>query len=116
VLRADSAAGDSLYRGRGRCLTCHGANAEGLARLGPDLRDTVWLNTDGSVAGIRRVILEGVAEPRQTPIPMPSFVSQLSPRQAEQLAVYVYTLSHSGATKADTVTSAPLLDSVTRPD
>jgi mono/diheme cytochrome c family protein len=116
ILRADSAAGDSLYHGRGRCLTCHGAGAEGLARLGPSLRDSVWLDGDGSVAAIQRVILDGVAVPKQTPIQMPSFASQLTPRQAGQVAVYVYTLSHPGAAQADTATAARPPDTTKRPD
>jgi mono/diheme cytochrome c family protein len=102
VLRADSAAGDSLFHGRGRCLTCHGARGEGLPNLGADLRDTVWLQSDGSVLGIERTILSGVPKPKNATVVMPSFAPLLPPLGVHRLAAYVYSLSHPTAVVADT--------------
>jgi mono/diheme cytochrome c family protein len=102
VLAADSVAGDSLFRGRGRCFTCHGGNATGLPNLGPDLRDAEWLHGDGSVRFIQSAILAGISSPSRTPIGMPSFASQLSEADAFRIAGYVFSLSHPGVTVKDT--------------
>lgn len=123
ITRADSAAGDSLFHRRARCMTCHGERGQGLAQLGPDLRDSVWLHIDGSVREIARTILTGIAVPKQSPIAMPSFAGQLTPEQAVRVAQYVYTLSHAGAVTDSVATDtaaapgagaggvAPLIDS-----
>ena len=110
VLRADSAAGDSLYHGAGQCMTCHGDRGEGIAGLGPDLRDDVWLHGDGSIAFIQRIILSG-AVPRQTPTVMPAFAARLSAVEAFRIAGYVYSLSHPDAVVDDTT---GLRDTTTR--
>jgi mono/diheme cytochrome c family protein len=102
LLAADSAAGDSLYHNsRGRCITCHGARGVGGGSLGPNLRDSLWLDTDGSPSGIAAVIRDGVAEPKGGSARMPSFGRQLDPSQIARIAVYVYSLSHRGAMAAD---------------
>lgn len=106
VLAADSAAGDSLYRRGGLCLTCHGVRGEGVPNLGPDLRDSVWLHGDGSVAAIERVIVEGVAEPKALRVRMPAFAATLRGNASRHVAAYVYTLSHPGMTLADTASFA----------
>ena len=102
VVAADSAAGESLYRRKGRCLTCHGADARGIANLGANLRDAEWLHGDGSVAGIAETIAGGVARPKQGQIRMPAFASQLSSDEIQQLATYVYAISHVSATPTTT--------------
>ncbi len=98
VAPADSAAGDAIFHRRGQCFTCHGAGGTGIDRLGPSLRDGVWLHTDGSLAGIAGIISSGVAAPRVAPIAMPGFVNQLSESEILQVAAYVYSLSHPGST------------------
>ena len=102
LLAADSASGDSLYENSaGRCRACHGPKGAGLASLGPSLRDTVWLDTDGSVAGIMRVIRDGVAEPRGGSTRMPALGRQLNRDQIAKIAVYVYSLTHPGELAPD---------------
>jgi mono/diheme cytochrome c family protein len=111
VVAADSAAGDSLYRRKGRCLTCHGPDAGGIANLGANLRDAEWLHGDGSVAGIAEVIAGGVARPKQAQIRMPAFASQLSSDEIQQLATYVYAISHVTAPAQTTTSDAMARDS-----
>lgn len=101
VSRADSAAGDSLYRRGALCVTCHGPGGQGVASLGPDLRDAIWHTGDGSPAAIERIILEGVSQPKVMRIQMPTFGARLAPGDARRIAAYVYTLSHPGAALAD---------------
>lgn len=102
LLAADSVAGDSLYHNsRGRCITCHGARGVGGGSLGPSLRDSVWVDTDGSAAGIAAIIRDGVAEPKGGTARMPAFGRQLDPVQISRIAVYVYSLSHRGVMSAD---------------
>ena len=101
VAAADSAAGDSIYHGRGRCFTCHGGRGAGLPNLGPDLRDAEWLHGDGSLRFVQATVLAGIAAPQRAPIGMPSFANVLSEGDAFRVAAYIYSLSHPGATVAD---------------
>lgn len=106
LLAADSASGDSLYENSaGRCRACHGPKGAGLASLGPSLRDSVWLDTDGSVAGIMQVIRDGVAEPRGGSSRMPALGRQLDRDQIAKIAVYVYSLTHPGALAGDSASA-----------
>jgi mono/diheme cytochrome c family protein len=105
VLVGDSAAGDSIFNRRGTCFTCHGQRAAGMANLGPNLRDAEWLHGDGSFRSILRVIREGVAVPKASPIGMPSFDGRLSDRQLYHVAAYVFSLSHPGSVVLDTTTA-----------
>ncbi len=50
--------GDSLFN-NGSCQRCHGQNGSG-GRNGPDLADTVWVQSDGSLDGIFQTIFWGV--------------------------------------------------------
>jgi mono/diheme cytochrome c family protein len=78
------------------CFSCHGANGVGTA-LAPALTDQEWLNTDGSYEGIMGVVRNGVSEPVQFPAPMPPMGGiQLNDEQIQQVAAYVYSLSHGG--------------------
>jgi mono/diheme cytochrome c family protein len=104
VLIADSAAGDSIFNRRGTCFTCHGERGVGMANLGPNLRDNTWLHGDGSFASILRVVTEGVAVPKASPIGMPAFSGRLSPVERYRVAAYVFSLSHPGAVVVDTTT------------
>ena len=103
VLIADSAAGDLLYRRKGKCLSCHGLDGKGLEGLGPNLQDDQWLHGDGSIAFVQRTILEGIARPKVSPTVMPAFATTLAPDEVYRIAAYVFTLSHPGAAVADTV-------------
>jgi mono/diheme cytochrome c family protein len=113
VLKADSAAGDAIFRRGGNCFTCHGVRGEGVPSLGPSLADSVWLHSTGSVEGIQRTIAEGVAVPKISPTLMPAFSRSLSPAALFRVAAYVYTLSHPGAAVADT--SRSVLDTTHTP-
>ena len=106
VLVADSAAGDAIFNRRGTCFTCHGQFGVGMPSLGPDLRDRTWLHGDGSFRSILRVIREGVAVPKASPIGMPSFDGRLSNSQMYQVAAYVFSLSHPGSVVLDTTTAS----------
>jgi mono/diheme cytochrome c family protein len=103
ITAADSAAGDALYHGAGRCVGCHGALGEGASTLGPSLRDSVWTSGDGSVAGIERVIANGAPAGGAFRIAMPAYASQLGMPDIARLAAYVYTLSHAGSVAVDTL-------------
>jgi glucose/arabinose dehydrogenase/cytochrome c5 len=91
------ALGDRIYHGLvggAACTGCHGANATGTG-LGPDLTKQKWMWSDGSFAGILKVITEGVPKPKQFRSPMPPMGgAQLSDTQASAVAAYVWALSH----------------------
>jgi mono/diheme cytochrome c family protein len=110
LVAVDSAIGDSLYQNsRGRCLSCHGPRGSGNASLGPNLRDSVWVDSDGSVAGITSVIHDGVAVPKAGSARMPAFGNQLDSTSVHRLAVYVYSLSHPGAVARDSAAARAAL-------
>ena len=110
LVAVDSAIGDSLYHNsRGSCLTCHGPRGAGNASLGPSLRDTVWLDTDGSVAGVAGIIRGGVAEPKGGSARMPAFGSQLDSLAVHRIAIYVYSLSHPGVMHRDSAAARAAL-------
>jgi glucose/arabinose dehydrogenase/mono/diheme cytochrome c family protein len=80
--------------GGASCTGCHGANGTG-STLGPDLTKKEWMWSDGSFAGILKVINEGVPQPKKFRSPMPpQGGAQLSDTQASALAAYVWGLSH----------------------
>jgi mono/diheme cytochrome c family protein len=110
LVAVDSAIGDSLYQNsRGRCLSCHGPRGSGNASLGPSLRDSVWVDSDGSVAGIASIIHDGVAVPKAGTARMPAFGNQLDSTSVHRLAVYVYSLSHPGAVARDSAAARAAL-------
>jgi mono/diheme cytochrome c family protein len=119
LVAVDSAIGDSLYqKSRGRCLSCHGPRGVGNASLGPSLRDSVRVDSNGSLRGIEAVIHDGVAVPRLGTARMPAFGSQLDSVAIHRIAVYVYSLSHPGAIARDSAAAraalpAPPLDTAT---
>jgi glucose/arabinose dehydrogenase/mono/diheme cytochrome c family protein len=91
------ALGERIYRGQvggAPCTGCHGASGQG-STLGPALTGKQWLWGDGGYAGIKKTIIEGVAQPKQYRSPMPAMGgAQLTPDQASAVAAYVWTLSH----------------------
>jgi mono/diheme cytochrome c family protein len=62
--------------------------------LAPDLTDAAWLNIDGSVEAIVRLVKEGVAQPKEHPAPMPPMGgAQLTDAEVQAVAAYVKSLS-----------------------
>lgn len=110
LVAVDSAIGDSLYeKSRGRCLSCHGPRGTGNASLGPSLRDSSRVDSDGSVRGIASVIRDGVAVPKLGTARMPAFGGQLDSLAIHRIAVYVYSLSHPGAIARDSAAARAAL-------
>ncbi len=91
------ALGSRIYRGEvggAACAGCHGEHATG-SPLGPNLTSKKWMWSDGSYAGIKKVIRDGVPQPREYRSPMPPMGgAQLTPEQLSALAAYVWALSH----------------------
>jgi mono/diheme cytochrome c family protein len=96
------ALGDSIFHGQaggGTCYACHGQDGKGSA-VGPNLTDSEWLNTDGSLDGIVKTIKAGVPSPKKAPAPMPPMGgATLTDDQVQAVATYEYSLSHGGGTK-----------------
>ena len=90
-----SALGDSVFHGQaggGTCYVCHGQDGKGTG-VGPNLTDGEWLNTDGTLEGITKVVQSGVPTPKQAPAPMPPMGgASLSPDQVKAVATYVHGL------------------------
>jgi len=101
ILASDSAAGDRIFHGKGRCFTCHGDRGQGTPRLGPSLSDSAWLAGNGSLASIRDVIAHGVATPKAASVAMPAYSAMLSEQEITLTAAYVYALAHPGSTTPD---------------
>ncbi len=73
---------------------CPGEHATG-SPPGPDLTSKKWMWSDGSYAGITKVIREGVPQPKEYRSPMPPMGgAQLTPEQLSAPAAYVWALSH----------------------
>ena len=91
------ALGERVYHGQvggAACTGCHGASGGG-SPLGPDLTGKKWLWSDGSYAGIKKTITDGVPQPKQYRSPMPAMGgAQLTPEQVSAVAAYVWSLSH----------------------
>jgi glucose/arabinose dehydrogenase/mono/diheme cytochrome c family protein len=89
--------GDAVFHGRAGgagCIGCHGEDGSGT-NLGPDLTAASWHVSDGSYAGIRKVIEDGAPQSKQYESPMPPMGgAQLTPEQLSAVAAYVWALSH----------------------
>lgn len=86
-------AGRQVFTRKGNCYACHGSDARG-SPVAPDLRDTTWLDVDGSYAAISDVVRAGVQRPKQYPARMPAMGgAQLDHTQICAVAAYVYSLS-----------------------
>jgi len=89
----------SGHVGRAACTGCHGDSGQGTP-LGPALTGKKLLWSDGSYAGIRKTITDGVPQPKVYRSPMPPMGgAQLTPDQVSALAAYVWSISHSHAPK-----------------
>lgn len=92
------ALGDSVFHGRvggALCYVCHGPAGKGVAGLGPSLTDKEWLNSDGSLPSIEKIVQEGVPKPKKMPAPMPpKGGGQLGDAQVKAVAAYVWSLSN----------------------
>jgi glucose/arabinose dehydrogenase/mono/diheme cytochrome c family protein len=95
--RAMVALGDRVYHGQvggAACSGCHGDSGQGTP-LAPDLTGKNWLWSDGSYAGIKKTITEGVSQPKKFRSPMPPMGgAQLTPEQVSAVAAYVWSVSH----------------------
>jgi mono/diheme cytochrome c family protein len=93
------ALGDSVFHGKAGaalCYVCHGPAGKGIAGLGPNLADKEWVNGDGSLPFIEKVVLDGVPKPKKMPAPMPpKGGGQLNESQIKAVAAYVYSLSRT---------------------
>jgi mono/diheme cytochrome c family protein len=87
--------GDSLYRGKGGCLTCHGPDAGGMPASGSGITaglhfvPTEWEPIDS-------LIRVGIPEPTtRSPIAMPprGAQSNLTDDEARRIAAYVWAIS-----------------------
>jgi glucose/arabinose dehydrogenase/mono/diheme cytochrome c family protein len=91
------ALGGRIYHGQvggAACTGCHGDKGQG-STLGPDLTHKQWLWSDGSYAGIKKTITDGVPQPKKYRSPMPAMGgAQLTADQVSALAAYVWSLSH----------------------
>ena len=81
----------------GFCQKCHNAGGVGGDRA-PDLTDTEWVQCDGTVEGIRAVIVSGVPEEKHSKAGYPFGMNgaarmNLSDATVDALAAYVHSLS-----------------------
>lgn len=87
---AAAARGGELFTGAGGCYDCHAADAKGDSAIGaPNLTDRVTLYGDGSRESLSMSISygrHGVC---------PAWAKRISPAGIRELAVMVYSLSHS---------------------
>ena len=94
---SEIALGDSVFHGKAGnalCYVCHGPAGKGVAGIGPNLTDKEWVNGDGSLAFIAKVILDGVPKPKKFPAPMPpKGGGALNDAQIRAAAAYVHSLS-----------------------
>ena len=104
------ALGERIYRGQvggAACTGCHGDKGQG-SPLGPDLTGKKWLWSDGSYAGIKKTISEGVSQPKNYRSPMPAMGgAQLTADQVSALAAYVWSISHQRTATPDSHSALP---------
>jgi glucose/arabinose dehydrogenase len=95
--RQQVALGKRIFEGQaagGTCAGCHGADAKGTS-VGPNLTSGKFLWSDGSLAGIKRTIGQGVPQPKQSTGAMPpKGGAPLSPQDLNAVAAYVWALGH----------------------
>ncbi|MDT0187976.1 PQQ-dependent sugar dehydrogenase [Microbacterium sp. ARD31] len=89
--------GGRIFRGEeagGTCAGCHGGDAGG-GPIGPSLTAGEWDWSDGSLAGLKKTILDGVPEPKKHPGAMPPMGGvELTGAQVDALAAYVWAIGH----------------------
>jgi glucose/arabinose dehydrogenase/mono/diheme cytochrome c family protein len=93
------ALGRKIFEGEaadGTCAGCHGSDANG-SPVGPSLLTGQWLDSDGTFAGLRHTITEGVPQPKHPSPPMPPRGgAPLSDSDVTAVAAYVWAISHPG--------------------
>jgi mono/diheme cytochrome c family protein len=94
------ALGRRIFHGEaagGTCAGCHGADGRG-ATIGPALNNANRQWSDGSLPGIRGVIAEGVAKPKDFAGPMPpDGGSALTEEQRHAVAAYVWAIGQTSS-------------------
>ncbi len=84
-------AGRSIFHGAGTCLVCHGANLEGA--IGPQLTAHEWKDAKGgafnAIVGVISKGVDGTA--------MVSHPGGISDAQVQQVAAYIWAVSHGKA-------------------
>jgi glucose/arabinose dehydrogenase len=95
--RAQLALGDRIFHGQasnGTCSGCHGADAGGTS-VGPALNHGVWVQTNGSLEAITRIITTGVSKPQNyTGVMPPLGGAPLSSQDVAAVAAYVWAVGH----------------------
>jgi len=93
------ALGDRIYHGEphnGACAGCHGSDARGTPQ-GPPLDRPDWLWSDGTPAGIAKIVEKGVAKPKHFQTAMPPYGGgALTKEDLAAVAAYVWAVSHAG--------------------
>jgi cytochrome c len=89
--------GDSLYRGKGGCVACHGQEANGVPNMGSSLTGgLLFIPAEWGV--IDSVIQTGMPEPlTRTTNAMPArgARSDLTPQESRLIAAYVWAISQT---------------------
>lgn len=100
---AKVAAGGELFRGKGACFSCHGAEGKGNQDIGSaNLTDKIWLwadvpgadSADKKVAAVKAVITSGLNKGV-----MPAQTGRLSADQIKLLTAYVHDVLGGGSKK-----------------
>ena len=89
--------GDSLFRGKGGCVTCHGQEANGMPNMGSSLTSGL-LFIPPEWKAIDSLIQAGIPEPvTRTTIAMPpkGARSDLTPDETRLIAAYVWAISQT---------------------
>lgn len=107
--------GDSLFRGKGGCVTCHGQEAQGVPNMGSGLTSGI-LFIPPRWSTIDSLIQAGIPEPiTRTTNAMPprGANSDLTPEETRLVAAYVWAISQTrgepwrGGHKTHGATAAP---------
>ena len=87
------ARGDAVFHGSDNCYACHGSKGEGL--VGPNLTDSEWIHSKGTLEEIEAQINHGVTkEESKSGIPMPpKGGATISDEDVKACAAYVHSLS-----------------------
>jgi len=97
------ALGRRIFNGEvadGTCAGCHGTDGAG-APTGPAVDTGEWAWSDGSLESLRRIIEQGVPEPKNFAAPMPpAGGSGLGREQIDAVAAYVWAISRRGPADA----------------
>lgn len=93
------ARGKEFFTGDNHCSNCHGNRGRG-GRRGPDLTDDEWQHCNGSIEGIKKVILSGVPlnklkDSTRSNHMKPAINLKTDKEQLNDLAIYVHSLSQN---------------------